>query len=176
MHFKWASEISIVKQSCTFLVQYEREGMRGFRLEFALKECVNCRFSTLRAYLEMVSFIRERLVAPFTLLDRAFSQFLKFFYQEPSRMVCHQIVILFSCVANVFAYTNAIMLSILRGLTRFISKLALQDKQVIKIYIVTSVSCLTWLTMLSSFVGWTGTSTTRLWRGPRSEARTSRTS
>ena len=60
-----------------------------------------------------------------------------------------------------FALSTVNGVSILRPLTRFISNLCKQCKQVNKIYGITSVGNLTCLAMQSSFVGSTGTSTTR---------------
>jgi len=113
-------------QAIVYLCIQRRVAVRrlGASLEFALEECVDCCCPALRADLEVVSLVWERLVAPFAFLDWALSQFLEFLYQEPGRVVGHQIVILFFIVANVFAWTSVNMLRILRGLTRFISKLA----------------------------------------------------
>ena len=73
---------------------------------------------------QVISTVGQGLMAPLTLPDRALSEFLQLLYQDPSRVVVHQQLSSPSWVASVFASTGVSMLSILRGLTRFISKLA----------------------------------------------------
>lgn len=115
-------------QSAGYLCQQINEkylaSYRVVSLEFTFQEGLYGRLPAFWTDSQVISIIGQGLMAPLTLPDGTLSEFLQLLYQDPSRVVVHQQPSSPSGVANVFASTGVSMLSILRGLTRFISKLA----------------------------------------------------
>lgn len=62
--------------------------------EFAFEEGVYCCLPAFRADTEVVSVVWQRLVAPFTFLDWALSEFLEFLYEESCSAVVHQTAVI----------------------------------------------------------------------------------